>query len=453
MLVAAASTAVLGVAAGRRGHRRRPAGTGSGSRSSTRTIARDVAARRPAPGSGSTSGCCSSARSARSRSGLVIALLRTLRGPVFFPVRALATGYTYTFRGAAADHRALPVHLRRARAAAAGHAVGAGARRGRAGRHLRRATWPRCSGPASSRCTRASSPAARSLGLTYRQTMRHVVLPQAVRRVAPPLLNDTGGAAEGRRPGLAGRADRRGPGGPDRRPRSSFNYTPYIVAGVLFVLLAIPLIAVTDWVTLRAARRQAAAAPMSAPVLSCRGRAQGLRRHGRARRPRPGRGRARGGGADRRVRLGQVDAAALRQPARDDRRRHDPPGRRAHHRPADQPGPGTPADRHRVPVVQPVPAHDRAGQHHPGAAPGAPARPGRGARRRRVDCSTGSGLADKADGLPGPALRRPAAAGGDRPGAGQLAPAAAARRGHLGARPGTGRRGADDDPRPEGATA
>ena len=32
--------------------------------------------------------------------------------------------------------------------------------------------------------------AARSLGLTYRQTMRHVVLPQAVRRVAPPLLND-----------------------------------------------------------------------------------------------------------------------------------------------------------------------------------------------------------------------------------------------------------------------
>ena len=31
--------------------------------------------------------------------GLVIAVLRTLRGPVFFPVRALAAGYTYTFRG------------------------------------------------------------------------------------------------------------------------------------------------------------------------------------------------------------------------------------------------------------------------------------------------------------------------------------------------------------------
>ena len=32
--------------------------------------------------------------------------------------------------------------------------------------------------------------AARSLGLTYGQTMRRVVLPQAVRRVTPPLLND-----------------------------------------------------------------------------------------------------------------------------------------------------------------------------------------------------------------------------------------------------------------------
>jgi len=38
------------------------------------------------------------------------------------------------------------------------------------------------------------------------------------------------------------------------------NFTPYVVAGVLFVLLALPLIAVTDWVTLRAARRQNAGA-------------------------------------------------------------------------------------------------------------------------------------------------------------------------------------------------
>jgi len=32
--------------------------------------------------------------------------------------------------------------------------------------------------------------AARSLGLSWSQTLRHVVLPQAVRRVIPPLMND-----------------------------------------------------------------------------------------------------------------------------------------------------------------------------------------------------------------------------------------------------------------------
>ena len=67
------------------------------------------------------------------------------------------------------------------------------------------------------------------------------------------------------------------------------------------------------------------------------------------------------------------------------------------------------------------------------------------------------GLADKAARLPRPALRRPAAAGRHRPRAGHRATADAARRGHLGARPGAGRRGArghqgaqgrrhDDDP-------
>jgi polar amino acid transport system permease protein len=38
----------------------------------------------------------------------------------------------------------------------------------------------------------------------------------------------------------------------------TYDFTPCVVAGALFVLLAIPLTAVTDWVTLRAARRQSA---------------------------------------------------------------------------------------------------------------------------------------------------------------------------------------------------
>jgi polar amino acid transport system permease protein len=38
----------------------------------------------------------------------------------------------------------------------------------------------------------------------------------------------------------------------------AFNFTPYLVAGLLFVLLAIPTIRLADWVTLRAVRRQQA---------------------------------------------------------------------------------------------------------------------------------------------------------------------------------------------------
>jgi polar amino acid transport system permease protein len=99
--------------------------------------------------------------------------------------------------------------------------------------------------------------AARSLGLSYRQSMRYVILPQAVRRVSPPLLNDL--VAMQKDVGLISLA---GPidavSAAQIVSGQSFNFTPYVVAGVLFVLLAVPLVAVTDWVTLRAARRQSA---------------------------------------------------------------------------------------------------------------------------------------------------------------------------------------------------
>lgn len=82
--------------------------------------------------------------------------------------------------------------------------------------------------------------AARSLGLTNRQALRYVVLPQAVRRQVPPLLNDLvslqkdtglvsiGGAVDAVRAAdiIVGR---------------SLNYTPYIVAGLVFVALTIPM--------------------------------------------------------------------------------------------------------------------------------------------------------------------------------------------------------------------
>jgi polar amino acid transport system permease protein len=188
--------------------------------------------------------------------GLLIALLRTLRGPVFFPVRAMAAGYTYGFRGLpliiVLYVLAFGVPGLELRGTPSVLVLGGAALVLTYGAYLAEVFRAGIESVHPSQVA-----AARSLGLTYRQTMRHVVLPQAVRRVAPPLLNDT--VALQKDVGLVSLA------GPIDAVRAaqistaqSFNYTPYVVAGVLFVLLAIPLIAVTDWVTLRAARRQSA---------------------------------------------------------------------------------------------------------------------------------------------------------------------------------------------------
>jgi polar amino acid transport system permease protein len=186
--------------------------------------------------------------------GLVIAVLRTLRGPVFFPVRALATSYTYVFRGIpliiVIYLFAYGVPGLRLRGTPGVLVLGGAALVVTYGAYLAEVFRAGIESVHPSQLA-----AARSLGLTYRQTMRHVVLPQAVRRVAPPLLNDT--VALQKDVGLVSLA------GPIDAVRAAqigtaenFNYTPYVVAAVLFVLLALPLIAVTDAVTLRAARRQ-----------------------------------------------------------------------------------------------------------------------------------------------------------------------------------------------------
>ena len=69
-------------------------------------------------------------------------------------------------------------------------------------------------------------------------------------------------------------------------------------------------------------------------------------------------------------------------------------------------------------------------------------------RRARASCSQRVGLEEKARQVPAPALGRAAAAGGDRPGAGDGPARHAVRRGHVGARPRARRRGADRDARP-----
>jgi len=186
--------------------------------------------------------------------GLLIATARTLRGPVFFPVRALATVYTYSFRG-------LPLIIviylfafgipgLRLQGTPSVTVLGGAAIVVTYGAYLAEVFR---SGIESVHPSQVA--AARSLGLSYRQAMRHVVLPQAVRRSAPPLLNDT--VAMQKDVGLISLA---GPIDAIRAAQidqmGTANFTPYVVAGVLFVLLALPLIGITDFVTLRAARRQ-----------------------------------------------------------------------------------------------------------------------------------------------------------------------------------------------------
>jgi polar amino acid transport system permease protein len=182
---------------------------------------------------------------------MLIALARTLRGPVFFPIRVLATIYTDLFRG-------LPLilvllllgfgmpSLRVAWLPLSGLFWGAMALILTYSAYV--AEVFRAGIESVHPSQRA---AARSLGLSYGQTMRHVVVPQAVRRVLPPLLNDL--VSLQKDTGLISvlgviydavlRAQ--------IETAKTFNYTPYVVAGLLFVLLTIPMTRLTDWISRR----------------------------------------------------------------------------------------------------------------------------------------------------------------------------------------------------------
>jgi polar amino acid transport system permease protein len=99
--------------------------------------------------------------------------------------------------------------------------------------------------------------AARALGLSHSQTLQHVVLPQAFRNVTPPLLNDL--VSLQKDSGLIsvlGAVDAIRAAGIETA--QSFNFTPYVVAGGLFVLLTIPLTRYTDWLIRRQDRAQKA---------------------------------------------------------------------------------------------------------------------------------------------------------------------------------------------------
>jgi polar amino acid transport system permease protein len=97
--------------------------------------------------------------------------------------------------------------------------------------------------------------AARSLGLSASQTMRHVVLPQALKRVVPPLLNDL--VALLKDTGLVsilGVTD--AVRAAQIASSRTFNYTPYVTAAILFLLITIPLTRYTDRALAKSITRQ-----------------------------------------------------------------------------------------------------------------------------------------------------------------------------------------------------
>jgi polar amino acid transport system permease protein len=186
---------------------------------------------------------------------LAIALLRGLPGPVLFPIRVLAVFYTDLFRGVPTI---LVIYI-----------LGFGAPA------LQLTGVPRSpmfwgivalvlvysayvaevyrAGIESVHPSQEA--AARSLGLSRGKTLRFVILPQAVRRVVPPLLNDfIGLQKDSALVALIGPVEAFRQSQIDAA--DTFNYTPYLATALLFVLLTIPLARLTDWLIARDRRRQ-----------------------------------------------------------------------------------------------------------------------------------------------------------------------------------------------------
>jgi polar amino acid transport system permease protein len=189
--------------------------------------------------------------------GLGLAVLRGLPGPVFFPVRLLATVYVDFFRAVpgllvisllgfgvpALGLAGVPndvffwgvVALTLVYSAYVSEVYRAG---------IESVHW-------------SQEAAARSLGLTRLQALRFVVVPQAVRRVIPPLLNDfiglqkdtvlvsVLGLVEIFRESSILKA-------------ATFNFTPLMAVALVYVVVTIPLARLTDWLVARDRARQVA---------------------------------------------------------------------------------------------------------------------------------------------------------------------------------------------------
>ncbi len=186
---------------------------------------------------------------------LLIAVLRSLPGPVFFPLRLLAIIYADLFRG-------IPTILLI-------YILGFGVPGLQlSGVPTSEFFWGTVAlvlvyTAYVSEVYRAGiesvhpsqNAAARSLGLTHGQSLRYVVVPQAVRRVIPPLLNDFIGLQKDTAlVALLGLVETFRQSQID--VAGDFNFTPYLATALMFLLITIPMTRFTDWLISRDRKRR-----------------------------------------------------------------------------------------------------------------------------------------------------------------------------------------------------
>ena len=186
--------------------------------------------------------------------GMTLAVCRSVRTPALFPLRLFAAAYTDIFRG-------IPVILT---ILLVGFGVpGLGLGRpwnspylwGSVALVLAYSSYVAEVFRAGIESVHESQRAgARSLGLSSGQTLRFVVLPQAVRRVIPPLMNDFVSLQKDvALISLIGPIEILRQAGIDK---SKFaNFTPYVGAAIIFLLLTIPETRFVDHLMTRERRR------------------------------------------------------------------------------------------------------------------------------------------------------------------------------------------------------
>jgi polar amino acid transport system permease protein len=177
---------------------------------------------------------------------LVIALIRQSTHPALFPIRLLATGYVDFFRGVPLILVILAIGLGVPALSLAVVSDQSDAVYGVAALVLSYSAYVSEVYRAGLNSVHQSqTAAARSLGLPHATALRYVILPQAVRNIIPPLLNDFISLQKDTAlVGVLGAIEANKAA--DIYSEQVFNFSSFTVAAILFLILTIPLARLTD---------------------------------------------------------------------------------------------------------------------------------------------------------------------------------------------------------------